>query len=95
MKTRTRETTITFKRPFALAGLDEVLPAGDYTLETEEELVEGLSYAAFRRTSIVLRLPAKSGPAYLTRALKIDAEELDATVACGLASEPRDPDGMP
>lgn len=81
MKTRTRESTLTFKRPFVLAGLDEVLPAGDYSVETEEELIEGISYAAYRRTATVLHLPARSGPSHLTRAMTIDPEELDAALA--------------
>lgn len=85
MKTRTRERTVTFRRPFVLAGLDEVFPAGDYSLETEEELVEGISYAAYRRTSTVLRLPAKAGPFHLTRALTIDPDELDAAMERDLA----------
>jgi hypothetical protein len=61
--------------------LNEVLPAGDYSVETEEELVEGISYVAYRRTAIVLRLHAKSGPSHLTRALVIDPDELDAALA--------------
>jgi len=77
MKTRTIETTVTFKRPFALTGLNEELPAGDYIVETEEELVDGISYAAYRRTSTVLRLPARSGPPQLTRAMTVDPAELD------------------
>ncbi len=80
MKTRTSEKTVTFRRPFALAGRDEVLPAGDYSVETEEELVEGISYAAYRRTATVLHLPARSGPSHLTRAMTIDPEELDAAL---------------
>lgn len=81
MKTRTREMTVTFEGPFALAGLDEVLPAGDYSVEMEEELVEGNSYPAYRRTGTVLRLHATSGPSHLTRAMTIDPEELDAALA--------------
>lgn len=81
MKTRNREHTVTFRRPFALAGLEEVLPAGDYSVETEEELVEGISYAAYQRTATVLRLPARSGPPHLMRAMTIDPEELDAALA--------------
>lgn len=77
MKTRTIETSVTFTRPFALSGLNEVLPAGDYIVETEEELVDGISYAAYRRTSTVLRLPARSGPSHLTRAMTVDPAELD------------------
>src|SRR3546814_8855552 len=67
MKTRTSEKTVTCRKPFALAGLDEVLPAGIYSVETEEELVEGISYPAYRRTATVLRIHAASGPAHLTR----------------------------
>ena len=81
MKTRTSEKTVRFGRPFALAGLDEVLPAGDYTVETEEELVAGISYAVYRRTATVLHLPARSGPSHLTRATTIDPAELDAALA--------------
>ena len=85
MKTRTSEKTITFKTPFLLAGLGEELPAGDYNVETEEELVESISYAAYRRTTTVLRLPAKSGPPYLTRAVIVDSDELDAALERDLA----------
>lgn len=81
MKTRTSEKTVTFRGPFALAGLDEVLPAGDYSVETEEELIEGISYAAYRRTATVLRLHATAGPSHLTRALTVEPDELDAALA--------------
>ena len=80
MKTRTSEKTVTFRRPFVLAGLDEVLPAGDYSVETEEELVDGISYVAYRRTETVLRLHVKSGPSHLTRAMTIDPVELEAAL---------------
>ena len=85
MSTRTLEKTVTFRSPFVLTGLDEVLPAGDYRVETEEELIEGVSYAAYRRTSTVLRLPARSGPSHLTRAMTVDPDELDAAVDRDLA----------
>ncbi|MEQ8354769.1 MAG: hypothetical protein RH942_04465 [Kiloniellaceae bacterium] len=85
MMKRASERTVSFKRPFVLTGLDEALPAGDYSVETEEELVEGISYAAYRRTSTVLRLPAKSGPAHLTRAMIVDPDELDAAMERDLA----------
>lgn len=91
MMTRTSERTVTFKGPFRLAGLDEVLPAGDYTVETREERIEGLSYNAYRRTATVLRLPAASGPAYLTRALNVEPEELDAA----MAHDPARPESLP
>jgi hypothetical protein len=85
MTTRTSEATITFRKPFTLAGLAETLPAGDYRVETEEERIEGVSYAAYRRTSTVLRLPATSGPAHLTRAMTVDPDELAAALERDLA----------
>jgi hypothetical protein len=85
MTTRTSWRTITFKSPFLLAGLDEPLPAGEYRVETEEERIEGISYAAYRRSSTVLRLPAASGPAYLTRAMTVDPDELTAALERDLA----------
>ncbi len=85
MTTRTSSKTFTFRRPFILTGLDEALPAGDYSVETEEELVPGISYAAYRRTSTVLRLPAKSGPSHLTRATTVDPDELNAAMERDLA----------
>jgi hypothetical protein len=87
MTTRISEKTVTFRRPFVLADLDEVLPAGDYCVETEEELIGGLSYAAYRRISTVLRLQARSGLPHLTRAMTIDPEELDKALQrdCGQA----------
>lgn len=86
MERRTHLRTVTFKRPFLLSDLDEVLPAGTYTVETEEERVQGISYAAFRKVSTVLRLPAKSGPAHLTRAMTVDPHDLDAALQRDRAS---------
>ena len=40
----TSRRTVTFARPFSLRGIDGVRPAGTYTVETEEELIEGLSF---------------------------------------------------
>ena len=42
MSIRTRAKTVIFSRPFSLKGVDRVLPAGDYRVLTDEELVEGL-----------------------------------------------------
>src|SRR3546814_6301305 len=60
LKTRTSEKTVPFRKPFALTGLDEVLPDGIYSVDTEEELVDGISNPAYRRTATVLRIHAAS-----------------------------------
>ena len=40
------------------AAIDGVQPPGTYTVETEEELIEGLSFPAYRRKATVMLLPA-------------------------------------
>ncbi|MDH3969216.1 MAG: hypothetical protein OEU56_19540 [Rhodospirillales bacterium] len=80
MTIRTSNKTVTFGRPFVLGGLDEVLPAGAYIVETDEALLEGISFPAYRRTSTLIRLHAKSGNPGLTRAMTIDPSELDAAL---------------
>jgi hypothetical protein len=44
MTMRTSQETVTFRRPFSLSGLDQLQPAGSYTVETSEELLEGPSF---------------------------------------------------
>ena len=40
MTVRTTSKTVTFMHPFSLSGTDEVQPAGTYTVETDEELLQ-------------------------------------------------------
>ena len=49
MTVRTTSRTVTFMHPFNLSGVDEVQPAGTYTVETDEELLQTLSVPAYRR----------------------------------------------
>jgi hypothetical protein len=54
MTVRTTRTTVTFRRPFSLQGVDCVLPAGDYRVLTDEALIEGLSFLAYRRVATLI-----------------------------------------
>jgi hypothetical protein len=78
MTMRTSRKSITFRRPFALSGADAVQPAGTYTVETNEELIEGLSFPAWRRTATVFLLRAPSGAIGMGQDLDIDPRELEA-----------------
>ena len=80
MTMRTAENTVPFNRPFFLAGIDEVLPAGAYRVETDEELLQGISFRAYRRIQTFIHLHAKSGNPGRTRTLTIDPEALDAAL---------------
>jgi len=60
-----------------LGELEEVQPAGAYTVETDEELLEGLSFPAYRRVSTLIRLHAKPGRPGIVQTLYINPKELD------------------
>ena len=95
MTTRTTPGTVTFRRPFVLAGFGETLPEGTYHIETDEERIDGLSFDAYRRTVTSLRLPAKPGRG-LVQTLTLDPNDLDAALARDRApAEEAPPAGPP
>jgi hypothetical protein len=63
MTIRTTTKTVTFHRPFCLKGVDRLLPPADYRVVTDEELIEGLSFAAYHRVATAIFVPAPSGSA--------------------------------
>ena len=80
MTVRTSQKTVTFNGPFALSGVDEILPGGAYTVELDEEPLEGISFLAYRRVSTRLHLGGKPGSRVLNRVIAIDPKELDAAI---------------
>jgi len=69
---------VSFARPFVIEGFDQTLPAGDYAVETEEDLLPDLSFPVYRRVSTTLyvdRIPGRPG---LKEAWRIEPEALDA-----------------
>jgi hypothetical protein len=58
MIARTLSKTVVFSKPFLLKGVDRLLPAGDYRVVTDEELIEALSFPVYRRVSTVVFVPA-------------------------------------
>lgn len=80
MTMRTRKKSVTFNKSFVLGGFDEVLPAGTYSVEMDEELLEGISFPVYRRILTLIHLHARSGSPGLTRTLPIDPKELEAAL---------------
>jgi hypothetical protein len=76
MLTRTLRNNVVFAHPFQLAGIGRVLPAGDYRVATDEELIEGLSFAAYRRVSTVIFVPTQRGAG--VEMVSIDPADLQA-----------------
>lgn len=75
MPNRTHREDMVFSRPFSLKGWSEPLPAGTYAVETEEELIEGLSFPAYRRVSTTITRRAAHAGA-LVQAIPVDPREL-------------------
>jgi hypothetical protein len=87
VSTRSTERTLTFRRPFSLSAVDGPLPSGRYRVITEEEPIEGLSFAAWQRVRTLLFLPADALPGQAREVVPIDPNELDAALAAdGLES---------
>ena len=57
MTARSRRETVHFKRPFWIKGIDRLLPPGGYEVITDEEMIEGLSFASFRRIATMIMVP--------------------------------------
>ena len=73
--------TVKFTAPFALSGLDEIQPPGDYEIDEDEELIDGLSWLAYRRVATFIRLPAISSTDRLkSQLVAIDRSELEAAM---------------
>jgi hypothetical protein len=72
MTTRTTTKQVTFRRPFLLAGFEAVQAAGTYTVDTDEEIIDELSYPVWRRIGTTLHL-RRAGA---TEFVPIDSEEL-------------------
>ena len=97
MLNRTRREDIVFQRPFTLKGWAEPHPAGAYTVEVEEELIEGLSFPAYRGVSTMITRQATRAGA-LVEAIPVDPRELaKAHAADGAVGEsaPRGPGPSP
>ena len=82
MNTRSRRETITFQHPLRIKGIDRVLPSGAYT---DEEMIEGLSFAAFRRVATLIMVRAAPPRSSTMEMISIgsvdlaDAQRIDAS----------------
>jgi hypothetical protein len=95
MDARTTTRTVTFARPFSLVGLDEPQPAGTYTVRTDEEPIEGLSFLAYHRVATVILLPLRHGGTGSFQAVPVTPESLDAAQAREALESRDDGSGSP
>ncbi len=76
---RMSRRTVVFVRPFRLSAVERLLPAGAYEIETREEVLQGVSFAAYRRcsTSVTLEDPASR----MRQVTEIDPDDLAAALS--------------
>lgn len=78
---RSTEFVITFRRPFSLASLDALQPAGTYRLVVDEVEIDGLSFVAYRRVATMLHLPAIGVAAAMHQVYLVDPHDLERAMA--------------
>ena len=81
MATRSKETTLTFSKAFALSDVDRPLPAGTYRVVVDEEDISSPSFLAFRRIATMLYVPAISTPDGSIEMFLVNPDELAAALA--------------
>jgi len=94
MVTRTGAETVVFAHPFSLKGIDRLLPAGDYRVVTDEDLIEGLSFPVYRRTSTMMLVPGPSRHAASVEMVSVDPVELRAALERDSAPQGPAPDPL-
>ena len=88
MTIRTTKSTVTFMHPFRLGASGEQLPAGRYPIETDEELLEGLSFPAYRRTAIMMQLIADPLRPGIREVVVVDPQQFEEALAEDAAQAP-------
>jgi hypothetical protein len=79
--TRVTTKTVIIPRSFILDESDGEQPPGIYTVETEEESLDGHSISAYRRISTTLYRYDLKAKGRFIRFLDVDPEEIDAAQA--------------
>lgn len=80
MHIRTSRYSLTFTKPFTVAGIDAEQPPGTYLVETDEELIAGISFPAYRRTSTRIRLAPDPQRPGVVETAEVDSPEIAAAL---------------
>jgi hypothetical protein len=80
MSTRTTRSVVRFSHAFSLQGIDVQQPAGEYRIEQDEELIDGISRLAYRRVATFIHLPAIAAASLSGQVMQIDPADLEAAL---------------
>ena len=63
MNMRSSSFKVTFLHPFSLSGFQHELPAGDYEVLAQDELLSGHGFETYQRTATYLTVPGSGSRA--------------------------------
>jgi len=78
MSSRTTKSIVTFLHPFVVAGYTDELPAGDYEVLADDDVMLSPSFAAYRRTATYLLINLNAGKSELRA---VDQRDLELALA--------------
>ncbi|MGC2777861.1 MAG: hypothetical protein WA418_19720 [Bradyrhizobium sp.] len=87
MSIRSRREFVTFKHPFRIRSIEHLLPEGTYEVVTDDETIEGLSFAAYRRVATMIMVPVAGSHGASVEMVSIssvdlaDAQRVDASAS--------------
>jgi hypothetical protein len=76
MTARSQSKFVVFSHSFELKGVDRLLPPGEYRVLTDEEMIEELSFPAYRRVATMIFVPADCNHASSVEMVTIDPHDL-------------------
>lgn len=80
MQTRTSESIVTFHHSFSIGDAISHHPAGSFRVVKEEELIEGVSFSAYRAISISVQMPAIGAPGATQQFIAVSSHDLDVAL---------------
>ena len=80
MSERSKRTTAVFFHPATVVGIEGLLAAGTYRVETVEEQIPGLSFVAYRRLQTTIEIPSKSGALTGWQVVAVEPKALQAAL---------------
>jgi sirohydrochlorin ferrochelatase len=78
MTERIARQQVTFRGPFFVEGLGRDLPAGTYDVETVEEMIEGVSFLAYRVASMSIAIPLRKDAPHSYQRIRIEPSVVQA-----------------
>ena len=85
MLTRSTRSMVTFSNAFTLGDSEVAFPSGAYEIVFEEELLQGVSFEAYRRTATFLMVRGKGSQAGRTEMHMTTQKDLEQAIACDQA----------